>query len=163
MSGGAAASAAALILAAVFAWAAIAKLLSLNATAASFAELGLVAPLVVASVVAALELVAAGLLVRIPVVGAGAALFLLVAFSVVLVRAISSGLVVSCACFGGTADRVISPLDIARNVGLVILAQFALFASWPIVFDARSWGLVGAVMAVGALSLRTARGSMERA
>ncbi len=161
MSGDAAASAAALILAAVFVWAASAKIGSLGATAASFAELGLVAPSSLAPTVAALELLAAGLLVRVPVVGAGAALFLLVAFSVVLVRAISSGLVVSCACFGGTADRVISPLDVARNVGLAILAQFALFAPWPIKFDAGSWGLVSAGVAVGALSLRMARRQMS--
>lgn len=158
MSGDAAASAAALILAVSFAWAGLAKLVSLAATGESFAELGLIAPVLLARVVPAVELAAAVLLVRWPVVGGAVALFLLVGFTVVLVRALGSGLVVSCACFGATTDREISPLDIARNVGFAILAQFALFAAWPLAFDAASWGLVALLVGVGALSLRSARG-----
>jgi len=150
-------SAAAIALAVVLAWAAVAKLTSREDTATSFRELGLVAPEALVLVVAGLELATAVLLVAVPVVGAVVAIFLLIAFSVVLLRALRDGLVVSCACFGGTAEHEVSPLDLARNFGLLLLCQVALFAPTPAEPTLAASGLVAAVVVLGGVSLRAAR------
>lgn len=150
-------SAAAIAVAIALAWAAVAKLVTRGETVRSFSELGLVAPHVLVPVVAGAELVTAGLLVGVPVVGAVIAIFLLIAFTVVLVRAIRDGLVVSCACFGGTAEQEVSPVDVARNAGLLLLCQVALFAPTPARPTLASAALIAGVVLVGALSLRSAR------
>ncbi len=151
------ASAAAIAVAFVFAWSAVAKLATRSRTVESFTELGLVAPSVLVPLVAAAELSAAVLLVVLPVVGAMVGVFLLVAFSVVLLRALRTGLVLSCACFGATSDRAVSPLDLARNLGLLIACQFAFFAPSPVEPDLRGVAAVAAVGLVAAVTLRSAR------
>jgi uncharacterized membrane protein YphA (DoxX/SURF4 family) len=155
------ASAAAIGLAVVLAWAAVAKVANRRATVESFTELGLVAPSALVWAVAVAELVAAVLLVLVPVAGAALAVVLLVAFTVVLFRALRSGLVVGCACFGAVSDRSISPLDLARNVGLVLAAHFAFAAPSPVRPDLGGVVLVAAVGLLGAWSLRTARVRMD--
>lgn len=151
------ADAAAIGLAVVFAWAAILKLVGRSATVDSFAALGLIAPATLATVVPLVELGAAVLLIVVAPVGAAVALFLLVAFCVVLARALRSGLRVSCACFGATPDRPITPLDIVRNVGLGLLCQLAMFGRSPVEPDVVSLVVVAAVMGIGWVTLRSAR------
>lgn len=159
MTPGGVASAAAIAVALVFAWSAVAKLATRARTVESFTELGLVAPSALVPLVVVAELAAAALLVLVPVVGAMVGVFLLVAFSVVLLRALRTGLVVSCACFGATSDRAVSPLDLARNLGLLIACQFAFFAPSPVEPDL--WGIV-AVAAVGLIATATLRSARRR-
>lgn len=135
------AQAAALVLAGVFAFAAVAKGRDQVTTMASFRGLGLPAPTIMATVVPLGEVVVALGLLAVPTAMAWPALALLVAFSVVIVRAIASGSTVSCACFGGGAhgaadDRPVSTLELVRNAGLGGLAIVASgvgegSALWP--------------------------------
>lgn len=151
------ADASAIGLAAVFSWAAVVKLLGRSATEQSFIELGLVAPRVLSIVVPMIELSAAGLLLAVAPVGAALALFLLVAFCVVLASAIRSGLVVGCACFGATPDHPVGPLDIVRNVGLALMCQLAIFGRSPVRPELVSLAVTAGVMIVGWATLRRAR------
>jgi hypothetical protein len=117
-----AATVCAVILAAVFGWAALAKALRHRPTTVAFAELGLPAPGVLATAVPAGEaLVALTLLLR-PAVGAALALAALAAFSLVIVRALGRGTAGGCGCFGSRRVEPVSPADVVRN-GL--LAGFA--------------------------------------
>jgi uncharacterized membrane protein YphA (DoxX/SURF4 family) len=134
------AAAAALVLAAVFAWAGVAKLRHAATTTASFTGLGLPAPAVLARAVPLIELVVGAGLVFAPAFAAWIALALLLAFTVVIGRAVTSGSTVSCACFGSGAgsedDRPVSALELVRNAGLGGLAIVAGGAgagavSWP--------------------------------
>ena len=72
------------------------------------------------------ELVVAAALVAWPPIGAVLAGALLLAFTVVLVRAVRRGVTVGCACFGGAAWRPVSIREIARNIGLLVLAGIAV-------------------------------------
>jgi uncharacterized membrane protein YphA (DoxX/SURF4 family) len=130
------AQAAALVLAVVFAWAAVAKVRALDATTTSFRGLGLPAPGPLARVVPAVEAALAVALVWRPGLAGFAALALVVAFSLVIVRAVASGSTVGCACFGGQAERPVSVLELVRNAGLGALAIVATGATagtalWP--------------------------------
>ncbi|MEA3075463.1 MAG: hypothetical protein QOF60_371 [Actinomycetota bacterium] len=129
-------SAAALVLAAVFVWAAVAKVRGRDATVASFRGLGLPGPGVLAVVVPVVEIGLAVGLVVMPSVAGWLALALLAAFTVVIGRAIARGVEVGCACFGSAAnDRPVSPLEVVRNAGLAALAVVATGATgdalWP--------------------------------
>ena len=131
------AQAAALVLAAVFAWAAVAKVAARPATIASFRGLGLPAPAALAAAVPAVELALAVGLVVVPAPASFAALAVLLGFSVVIGRAVAGGSSVGCACFGGGAeDRPVSVLELVRNGGLGALAIVASGAGagpalWP--------------------------------
>ena len=133
------AQAAALVLAAVFGWAAVAKVRAAGPTTASFRGLGLPAPRLLARAVPAVEAVLAVALVLRPAVAAFAALALVVVFSLVIVRAVAAGSTVGCACFGGGSgedDRPVSVLEVVRNGGLGALAIVATGAGagtalWP--------------------------------
>ena len=135
------ARAAALVLAAVLAWAAIAKVRDRRGTARSFAGLGLPSPRLLASAVPAGEVAVAVGLVVAPARAAWAALALVLAFSVVIARAVVSGASVPCACFGGGgagagAARPVSVVELVRNAGLGALAIVASGAGvgdalWP--------------------------------
>lgn len=132
------AEAAALVLAAVFAVAAVAKARRRAATTASFRGLGLSAPGVLAVAVPAVEAVLAVTLVLVPGPASFAALALLLAFTAVIVRAVISGSTVTCACFGASTpdDRPVSVLELVRNSGLGALAVVATgagatFPGWP--------------------------------
>ena len=123
--------AAALVLAVVFAWAAIAKARTPAETSASFHGLGLPAAPLLARVVPVVEgAVAIGLVVS-PALVAWVALALVLAFSLVIVRAVAAGSTVSCACFGGAAAgdgdeaRPVSTVEVVRNAGLGALAIVA--------------------------------------
>jgi len=84
-------------------------------------------PRFVVPLVAPLELVLGALLmvglVRRP--AALVALGLLVVFTGVLLRAISSGRTPVCACFGSLSSRPIGPGSVFRNIGLMALAVLA--------------------------------------
>ena len=134
------AAAAALVLAGIFLWAAVAKVAARTATVASFRGLGLPVPGALATGVPALEVALAAGLVVAPAVAAYAALALLLAFSIVVGRAVAGGSTVGCACFGGGAqDRPVSVLALVRNGGLGGLAVVAtgagsgdaLWPAWP--------------------------------
>ena len=153
------ADAAALILAGIFAWAGVAKFIGRTATTASFEALGLVAPGVLVVVVPLVELSAAVLLVLVAPVGAALALFLLVCFTVVLLRAMRSGLRVDCACFGAVPGREITPVDVVRNIGLAIMCQFAMFGGSPIGIEPVPLAVAAVVVVIGWASLRAARGA----
>lgn len=131
------AQAAALVLAAVFAWAGVAKLTARPATISSFRGLGLPAPAPLATAVPAVEaLLAVGLVVA-PAPVSFAALAVLLGFSIVIGRAVARGSTVGCACFGaGAEDRPVSVLELVRNGGLGALAIVASGAGtgsalWP--------------------------------
>ena len=131
------AAAAALALAAVFAWAALAKVRERQATVASFRGLGLPAPRTLSVVVPVAEAALAVALVAAPVPAAFFALVVVLAFSVVIGRAVAAGSSVGCACFGGVADdRPVSVLELVRNGALGGLAVVATGAGagpalWP--------------------------------
>jgi hypothetical protein len=156
------AEAAALVLAAVFAWAAVAKLRARSATAASFAGLRLPGAAVLATVVPVVEGALAVGLVLVPGVAAFAALALLLAFSVVIGRAVATGAEVGCACFGGggAEDRPVSVLELVRNAGLGALAIVAsgaggtgVLGRWPAL---PALVIVTVVVALGRVALAAA-------
>jgi hypothetical protein len=120
MSG--AASVAAIGLAAMFVWAAAAKLIRREQTVDAFVALRLPAPSALAVAVPAAECVVAIALLARPNVGGALALAALAAFTFVIVRALGTG--APCACFGSL--RAVSPADVVRN-GL--LAAFAAIAT----------------------------------
>ena len=129
------ATAAALILAALFAVAAVAKLADHDQTAADFAALGLRRQLSgpLARLVPVAELgLAAGLLLR-PQLGGVLSAITLLGFTVVLSRALrrsrQRGTAVRCSCFGSADRKPISRLTLARNGALLMLAVAA--ASQP--------------------------------
>ena len=117
------------LLALALVWAAAAKALSREATADAFGSLGLRSPAMLSVAVPLAELACAVALVVAPVVGAAAALFLLVAFTSVLVSVIRRGVPLGCACFGAVSsasERPVSWVSVARNSGLIALALFVV-------------------------------------
>lgn len=135
---------AAVVLAALFAWAGAAKLGARSRTTRTFRALGLPAPAALAVAVPVVELaLAAGLLV-VPRSAAAGALVLLLAFSAVLARAVAAGTEVGCGCFGSARRDRVSVVDLARNALLAVAAVVALGAPAP---DAPG---IAAVLAAGA-------------
>jgi hypothetical protein len=122
--------AAALVLAGVFAWAAVAKLRTMSETTTSFRGLGLPVAPALSRLVPVVELaIAVGLIVA-PALVSWPALAMLVAFSFVLVRAVTAGATVTCNCFGAAAGagedaRPVSVVELVRNAGLGALAIVA--------------------------------------
>lgn len=123
------ASCAAVLLAWVFAAAAVAKLRDPRATAASFRELGLPAPDALGRAVPATELAIAIALLLSPAAGALAALAALSFFSTVLATRLRAGSAASCGCFGATGDQPISFVELVRNAIFGLFAVAALFSS----------------------------------
>lgn len=134
---------AALALAVVFAWAAVVKLRDLPRTRRSFAALGLRPARHLAVLIPCFELATAGALLFVPTWGAFAAIGLLCAFSALLVRVLVDGRTVACGCFGGTGAEPVGPQDIVRNLGLLLGAVVALWAT------PGAWSLP-AILTVGA-------------
>ena len=120
--------AAALLLAAVFAWAAVAKLVDRDQVIADFGDMQLPMPALMLALVVGSELATAALLVTKPVAGAVMALLLLVAFSAMLISIVQSGRQVRCGCFGANHREPVSMLEVLRNVGLGAIALLALGA-----------------------------------
>lgn len=120
---------AALVLAAVFVRAGAAKLARPGPTAASFLALGVPIPAFMARAVPAAELVLAVVLIAAPVAGGLASLVLLASFTVLLARALASGLDVGCNCFGSASTEPVSRRDLVRNGFLAMLAAAAVVLS----------------------------------
>jgi hypothetical protein len=140
-------SVAAVILAAVFAFAAAAKGVRHRETVAAFAGLDVPAPGLLAVVVPIAELVIAVALVARPQVGAALALAALSAFTFVVVRALGRGVETGCGCFGSRHRAPVNPSDVVRN-GL--LAAFAVLATGAHRLVAPTVGdvLVGAALVI---------------
>ena len=104
------ASATALYLAAVFAWAAVSKLRSPADTAAAFAGIGLAQPAALARLVPAAELIIAAALLLRPRPGAVGAIAALASFTAMLVGAMrrAGGTTVRCGCFGSASDTEVT-------------------------------------------------------
>lgn len=119
----------ALVLAAVFVWAAAAKLARPDRTGAGFAALGLGTHRWLVRGVPIIELGTAVLLVAAPPAGGAIALVLLGAFSAVIARALGRGVKAPCSCFGAASGRPISRTDLLRNAALAALAIAALVAA----------------------------------
>ncbi|MGH1492230.1 MAG: MauE/DoxX family redox-associated membrane protein [Acidimicrobiales bacterium] len=119
------ASTMAIILAAIFAFAAVSKLLAPETTVSEFAELGVPSPALAAKVVPVLEIGAAVALLVSPPAGALAAVALLMAFTAVIVTVVRSGRSVACGCLGAMSRQPVSNATVARNVALIAMAAIA--------------------------------------
>lgn len=123
-------TAAALLLAAVFAWAGAVKVVAPVRTAAAFRNLGLPVPAVLSRLVPVGEMSIAALLVVAPRRGALAALASLGVFTAVVLMALHSGKRAGCGCFGGSnTDEDLSHVEPIRNLLLAVLAATALLAA----------------------------------
>jgi hypothetical protein len=149
-----AATVAAFVLAGVLLCASVAKASHRRATTATFAALGLTAAPALAIAVPVAEAVVAIALILRPALGGYAALALLAAFTVVVVRALASGSRVGCGCFGAVTDRPISPRDILRNGMLGSLAILATGTFRPVVPSTAPLVVVLACAAAGLTLLR---------
>jgi uncharacterized membrane protein YphA (DoxX/SURF4 family) len=91
---------------------------------------GLGAPSVVVPVLPWVEIVLGAILVMqlAPVVAAVAALLLLAAFTMLIVRRLSQGRHPPCACFGSWSARPLGAGHVTRNVAFMVLGVLALFA-----------------------------------
>lgn len=119
------------VLAGVFALAAVSKLAERPTTTRSFEDLGLRWPAPLAMIVPLAELLTAVVLVLWPAVGAAAALAMLCAFTVILVRVIRGGVPLGCACFGAWSARGntgVGWASVARNAVLAAMATFVVVA-----------------------------------
>lgn len=110
------------VLVAVFAVAAVSKLLDRERTQSELAEIGLPKPKVAAWLVPLVELSVAGALYAFPAWGGVAAFVLLIAFTTTLVSIIRSGRTVSCACFGALASGTVTKNQVYRNLALLTQA-----------------------------------------
>jgi len=147
---------AALVLAAVFGWAGVAKLGARDRTARTFRALRLPAPGGLAVAVPAVELGLAVALVVVPGWAAAGALALLAAFTVFLARAVRSGVDVGCGCFGSAGNDPVSGVELVRNALLALAAALALAAPSPTVPDLPAVLVAGLGVALGALVLALA-------
>ncbi len=136
-------------LALVFAWAGIAKLRAPRVTARSFAALRV--PPVLARVVPFIELGLAVALVLAPGT-AIAAVGLLVAFTVVLLRADDGA---RCACFGSASSEPVSWVQILRN-GLLAGAAVVASGATRVVPSLAAVLVVAGIAAIGLLVLALA-------
>ncbi len=126
VSAGGVGTVAAVILAAVFSWAAVAKGARRRDTVAAFTGLGIPAPAVLAVAVPVAELAIAVLLVVRPQIGGALALAMLAAFTLAIVGALRRGVDTGCGCFGSRRDAPVNPSDVVRNA---LLAAFAVLAT----------------------------------
>ena len=109
--------------AAVFVVAAVTKLRSPAAVREATSALDV--PGSVARFIAPGELVVATLLLLAPRVGAVAAVGLLVVFTALLRRALATGRVVRCGCFGAGSGALVTSVSIIRNVALIAASSLA--------------------------------------
>lgn len=115
----------AIVLAAIFVRSGTAKLARPGVTAASFSALGVPGSAAAARMVPATELVVAALLLGLPRIGGSLAVGILLAFTLILRRAIRSGSTAPCNCLGSAASEPVSRVDVLRNGLLLLLAVAA--------------------------------------
>lgn len=143
-------TAAAWLLAAVFAWAALAKIADRDGTTAALAGLGLPAPRSLARALPVGEVGVAAVLLLAPAAGGALALAALTAFTVVLATRLRRGDPVRCGCFGGASSAPVSRRTLARNGLLALAAVAALGAgggatpSLPAAISVTTAALIGA-------------------
>jgi len=147
----------AVVLAAVFVRAGVAKAMRSPETVAGFAALGVPAPDATARVVPVVELLLAVLLLAVPQAGAIAALALLAAFSAILGQALRRGVTVGCNCFGAARVDPVSRVGLLRNGLLAVLAAAALLAPRPTVPGPTAAAITVVLAAAGVVLLRAAR------
>ena len=157
------ASTMALLLAALFVYAAVGKLLAPRATARDFDALGVPIAFISARLVPIGELVVALTLVATPRVGSVLATLTLAGFTGVIVRAVATGRNVSFGCLGslwnqgsrqlgsGQAGDPVSAETIVRNLVLVGMAITAGMTSSVVVPDLAS--IAASTTALGAAAL----------
>ncbi len=154
----------AFVLAVVFAQAAALKALRPADTEAGFVALGVPGAPIVARLVPAGEIIVAIALLSVPRIGGVAALVMLGAFSLVLTRAIRTGLRAGCNCFGQTRGQPVSGVDLVRNALLAALAAAALLAARPVTLSltaASTWAAL-LIVAVGLVLLHWLRARQAR-
>ncbi len=154
----------AFVLAVVLAQAAVLKALRPADTEAGFVALGVPGAPVVSRLVPAGEVIVAIALLSVPRIGGVAALVMLGAFSVVLARAIHTGVRAGCNCFGQTRGQPVSAVDLVRNALLAGLAAAAIVAPRPVPLPltaASTWAALLTV-AVGMAALRWLRARQAR-
>jgi uncharacterized membrane protein YphA (DoxX/SURF4 family) len=117
------------VLGAVFLVAGVSKLRRRGDTERSFARMELPAPRVLSVVVPIVEIALAVVIVEAPSAAGWGAFALLVAFSVVLARAIARGSDAPCACFGSGRSEPVSTSELVRNAMLAALAIVATGAT----------------------------------
>lgn len=145
-------SASALLLAALFAWAGVAKALRPEATRSGFARLGVPAAAAAAWVVPSGELGLAVLLLVRPRAGALAALVALAVFSVVLARAMARGATRGCACFGPGRDPGLLSTARLRN-GLLAAAALIAWTGEPGLGSLPALAAMSAATVIGVVAL----------
>ena len=145
---------AALVLALMFAVAALAKLRDRDGTAAAFFALGVPNPERAARFLPLPELAAVVLLLTVPFAGAIVVLALLALFTTFMVGRLRAGLVAPCACFGATTSQPISWVSVCRNLLMGALAVLALGATRPVVPTIGEVTAVAGATLVGTLVLR---------
>jgi uncharacterized membrane protein YphA (DoxX/SURF4 family) len=146
----------AVVLAAAFVRAGVAKVVRNDATRAGFAALGVPGPAVAARAVPVVELALAVTLLAAPRAGGGAALLLLGVFTVFLAGAVRRGVTVGCNCFGTARVDPVSGVDLLRNGLLALLAAAALTAARPTAPGPVAAAVAVAVVAAGAWGLHAA-------
>jgi Methylamine utilisation protein MauE len=124
------ATSSAVILAVVFAAAAVSKARHRASTEAAFREMGIGVSWSVPAVIIA-EFVSAVALVISPRTGSVLAVVMLAVFTGVLLRAIRLSGTVRCGCFGSASMEPVGPHTILRNFLLGILAVCSFAAPWP--------------------------------
>ncbi|HKY15887.1 MAG TPA: MauE/DoxX family redox-associated membrane protein [Microthrixaceae bacterium] len=155
-SGAELALAAAWWLAALLIVAGVSKSLRPTETRTSFESLGLRSASRLAVAVPITELVVAAALVVWPPLGGSAAVVLLVAFTVVLVRVVRAGSGASCACFGALGTAPVGWAEVVRNVGLCVLAVLAIGATRARP-EPEALLVVGMALFAGSVGLRAGR------
>ncbi len=113
----------ALVLAAVFVAAAVAKFRDRAGTTDTMASFRLPLPGVMAVVVPIIELAIAAVLVISPSAGALAGVTLLVFFTTFLLLQLRLGVTTPCRCFGSTSQHPLSYADVTRNLGLILIGM----------------------------------------
>ena len=106
-------------LAAIFAWAALAKLTDRAGTIETMRNFRLPLPGVWALVVPGIELAIAAALVVSPSIGALAGVTLLVFFTTFLLLQLRLGVQTPCRCFGSASASPLSIRDVVRNLALI--------------------------------------------
>ena len=122
---------AAVVVAASFALAAVAKLRDLPGTLRDFEALGVPSSELFVRLVPLTELAVVALLLILPAGGGIAALVTLAFFTTFLVGRLRAGVRAPCACFGAASRAPLSGVEIVRNLGLMALAAMALAADRP--------------------------------
>jgi len=144
----------AVVLAAVFVRAGVAKAIRSAGTVTAFVALGGPGAPVMGRALPGVEIALAVTLLSFPRVGGVAALVTLAAFSAFLARAVRAGVTVGCNCFGQTRAEPVSGRDLVRNAMLAVLATATLVATRPIVPSLAAVVAAAVVVVAGIVVLR---------